>query len=127
VILFVSDRDGNPEIYVLDDAGQIKRMTDNPSTDIQPAWEPGLQRVSFTTNRDSQNEIYLMNADGTNPVDLTNNPADDQQPAWSVDGEWVAFTSNRDGNYEIYITKPGTLELYNLTNHPSQDQVSDWR
>jgi uncharacterized membrane protein len=126
VILFESDRDGNPEIYVLDDAGHINRMTDNPSSDTQAAWDPSMQRIAFTTNRDGQNEIYLMNADGTNPINLTNNPADDQQPSWSVDGQWIAFTSNREGNYEIYILHVNGPEVINLTNNPGNDAQPNW-
>jgi len=126
VILFVSDRDGNPEIYNTNDAGQIIRMTNNPGMDIQAVWDPALQRVAFTTNRDGQNEIYLMNADGTNLLNLTNNLADDQQPAWSVDGQWIAFSSNREGNYEIYILKVSDSELINLTNNPGNDTQPNW-
>jgi len=126
VILFASDRDGNPEVYNMDDAGHVGRMTNNPSADSQAAWAPSMQRVVFTSNRDGQNEIYLMNADGTNPVNLTNNPADDQQPAWSVDGEWIAFSSNRNGNYEIYIQRVNGTEIINLTNNPGNDTQPNW-
>jgi Tol biopolymer transport system component/uncharacterized membrane protein len=126
VILFESDRDGNPEIYTLDDAGHIGRITDNPAADTQAVWDPSMQRIAFATNRDGQNEIYLMNADGTNPVNLTNNPADDQQPAWSVDGQWIAFTSNRDGNYEIYVLRVSDLGTINLTNNSGNDSQPNW-
>ena len=126
LILFESDRDGNPEIYAVDDAGHINRMTDNPAADTQAAWDPSMQRMAFTSNRDGQNEIYLMNADGTNPINLTNNPADEQQPAWSVDGQWIAFTSNRDGNYEIYIQQVNGSEVINLTNNPGNDTQPNW-
>ena len=94
----------------MDDAGHMSRLTNNPAVDMQPAWSPNMQKVAFTTNRDGQNEIYLMNADGTNLVNLTNNPADDQYPAWSIDGQSIAFSTNRDGNYEIYVLNVGTLE-----------------
>ncbi|PWB49591.1 MAG: hypothetical protein C3F13_19550 [Anaerolineales bacterium] len=126
VILFVSSRDGNPEVYTLDDAGHIRRMTDNQAADIQAVWAPNLQRFAFTSNRDGQNEIYLMNADGTGLVNLTTNPADDQYPTWSVDGNWIAFSSNRDGNYEIYLLNVNTFETQNLTNNPANDTQPDW-
>ncbi len=126
MVLFETDRDGNPEVYTTDDAGHLKRMTNSPSTDVQAAWSTDMQRVAFTSNRDGQNEIYLMNADGTNPVNLTNNPADDQQPAWSVDGKWITFTSNRDGNFEIYILRLSNNVLLNLTNNPANDTQPDW-
>jgi Tol biopolymer transport system component/uncharacterized membrane protein len=125
-ILFESDRDGNPEVYSTDNAGHLKRLTSNPNSDIQAAWSPDMTKVVFTSNRDGQNEIYLMNADGSNPVNLTNNPADDQQPSWSNDGNWVAFTSNRDGNYEIYILRLSNNVLLNLTNNPANDTQPSW-
>lgn len=126
VVLFESDRDGNPEIYSTDDAGRIKRLTNSLSADTQAVWSPNMQQIAFTTNRDGQNEIYLMNADGTNPVNLTNNPADDQQPTWSVDGQWIAFTTNRDRNYEIYLLRLSNYVLLNLTNNPANDTQPDW-
>jgi Tol biopolymer transport system component/uncharacterized membrane protein len=126
MVLFESDRDGNPEIYTTDDAGHLKRLTSSPSIDIQGAWSPDMKQVAFTSNRDGQNEIYLMNADGSNPVNLTNNPADDQQPTWSVDGKWIAFTTNRDGNFEIYLLRLSNNVLLNLTNNPANDSQPDW-
>lgn len=126
IILFTSERDGNPEIYTMDDAGHIGRMTNNPAVDMQAAWALDMQRVVFTTNRDGQNEIYLMNADGSNPINLTNNPADDQYPAWSIDGQSIVFSTNRDGNYEIYVLNVSTLEVHNLTNNPANDTQPDW-
>jgi Tol biopolymer transport system component/uncharacterized membrane protein len=126
VVLFVSDRDGNQEIYNMDDAGHKSRLTNNPAVDMQPAWSPDMQRVAFTTNRDGQNEIYLMKADGTNLVNLTNNPADDQYPAWSIDGQSIAFSTNRDGNYEVYVLNVNTLEAHNLTNNPANDTQPNW-
>ncbi len=126
LILFDSSRDGNPEVYALDLAGQIRRMTNSPASDTQGVWDPNMRRLAFTSNRDGQNEIYIMNADGTNPVNLTNNPADDQQPAWSSDGAWILFTTNRDGNYEIYGIRVDTLETRNLTNSPASDTQPGW-
>jgi len=126
MILFESNRDGNTEIYTTDDAGHIKRMTNIMGTDVQAVWAPNMQRLALTTNRDGQNEIYIMNADGSGAVNLTNNPADDQQPTWSIDGQWVAFTSNRDGNYEIYKVRLMDNAISRLTNNPANDTQPSW-
>lgn len=126
VILFTTERDANSEIYNMDDAGHISRLTNNPAFDMQAAWSPNMQKIAFTTNRDGNNEIYMMNADGSNPINLTNNPADDQYPNWSPDGQWIVFSTNRDGNYEIYKINASTLELQNLTNNPANDTQPYW-
>src|SRR5216117_1720966 len=60
-------------------------------------------QIAFTSNRDGQNEIYVMNADGSGATRLTNNPAADGGPIWSPDGTKIAFISDRDGNVEIYV------------------------
>ena len=87
-IAFVSNRDGNPEIYVQNGADHsVTRLTDNPAADTQPSWSPDGGGIAFTTNRDGNHEIYLMNADGSNLVNLSNNPSDDQfQPGRRMEG-----------------------------------------
>lgn len=49
-------------------------------------WSPDDRLIAFTTNRDGNYEIYIMNADGRDQTRLTNNPADDISPAWQPGG-----------------------------------------
>jgi Tol biopolymer transport system component len=60
-------------------------------------------RIAFCSNRDGNMEIYVMNADGSNPVNLTNSPEEDASPSWSPDRSKIAFISSRDGCYEVYV------------------------
>jgi WD40-like Beta Propeller Repeat len=78
-------------------------------------------KIVFQSDRDGNNEIYLMNADGSNQTRLTNNPAADTQPALSPDGARIAFASTRDGNSEIYVMKADGTGLTRLTNDPASD------
>ncbi|MGH3767541.1 MAG: hypothetical protein ACRDTX_20735 [Pseudonocardiaceae bacterium] len=73
-------------------------------------------KIVFQSGRDGNNEIYLMNADGTSVTRLTNNPASDSQPALSPDGARITFTSNRDGVSEIYVMNADGTGLTRLTH-----------
>ncbi len=83
-------------------------------------------KIAFWSLRDGNREIYVMNVDGTNQVNLTNNPAEDNYPAWSPDGTKIAFESFRDGNGEIYVMDSDGTNPVNLTNHPADDGRSSW-
>ena len=83
-------------------------------------------KIAFTSRRDGNWEIYTMNPDGTDLINLTNHPVADFHPSWSPDGTKIAFGSNRDGNWEIYTMNPDGTDLINLTNHPADDYHSSW-
>ena len=74
-----------------------------PKMAYWPTWSPDGRRIAFTSNRDGNYEIYIMNADGTGQSNVTNHPASDNYPAWSPDGHKLAFISNRGGGYDIYV------------------------
>jgi len=71
-------------------------------------------------------DIYVMQANGTEPTRLTDNPAADFDPVWSPDGTQIAFRSHRDGDEEIYIMQADGSEQTNLTNHPQGDFSPAW-
>jgi Tol biopolymer transport system component len=71
-------------------------------------------------------DIYAMNSDGSDQVDLTNNPGLDSQPAWSADGRQIAFVSERDGNDEIYRMSADGTGQTRLTVDPAHDTEPAW-
>src|SRR5439155_56572 len=74
--------------------------------------------IAFVSDRDGNSDIYVMNANGTGPVNLTNNPGFDVDPSWSPDGSKIAFHSFRDadGNDELYIMNADGTGLVRVTN-----------
>jgi len=70
-VAFMSVRDGNWEIYVVDLANpKPRRLTTNPANDGLPAWSPDGQRIAFLSDRDGIWAIYLMNLDGSGKQQL---------------------------------------------------------
>jgi serine/threonine protein kinase len=83
-------------------------------------------RIAFVSNRDGNNEIYVMNADGSGVKRLTINQADDASPSWSPDGTAIVFVSNRDSNYEVYVMNDDGADVTRLTNSQSADWGASW-
>jgi WD40-like Beta Propeller Repeat len=89
---------------------------------------PGTNgKIAFHTDRDGNNEIYLVNPGGGGLVRLTSNSASDSDPAWSPDGSQIVFVSNRDaGNFEIYKMNADGTGQTRLTNNPAFDADPNW-
>ena len=85
-----------------DDPDNEQILAVRPGHDSGPAFSPDGKRVAFVSNSDGNQEIYLVNTDGTGLVRLTRNPADDTLPAFSPDGKRIIFSSNRNGRFAIY-------------------------
>ena len=91
-LAFVSRRDGNSEIYVInaDGSGQ-ENLTQHPARDSHPSWSRDGRKLAFVSRRDGNSEIYVMNADGSGLRNVTRAPSNDLGPAWSPDGGAIAF------------------------------------
>jgi len=62
-----------------------------------------MEAILFTSTRDGNSEIYVVNADGSNQTNLSNNSAHDRYPTWSPDGNKIAFESDRTGEVRIFV------------------------
>ncbi|MBN1875471.1 MAG: PD40 domain-containing protein [Anaerolineae bacterium] len=91
-LAFASERDGNWEIYVMDVIGtdtastgtggvNLHRLTDHPAKDSFPAWSPDGTHIVFSSDRDGDTDVYLVDAAGGEPVRLIDSDGDD----WGVD------------------------------------------
>jgi TolB protein len=82
--------------------------------------------VAFSSARDGNSEIYLMDWDGSNLFRVTENLATDIDPAISPNGRDIIFTSNRSGNNDIFIADITGRNPVNLTNHSANDGWARW-
>ncbi len=95
-------RSGN--IYTINPDGSGLEQLTTTGEDSEPAWSANGRRIAFTSTRDGNSEVYVMDADGTGQTNLTNHPADDSHPAWSPDGRRIAFDRLTPGvGYDIHL------------------------
>ena len=117
-IVFCVDDD----IYVMDDDGSRRRRLTHSTqaTHRYPRWSPDGKRIAFTrymdkTKTQTTAEVFIMNADGTDPQRLTHNNVLDGGPSWSPDGHHLAFSSTRSGAWEVFVIEVATRAVTQLT------------
>lgn len=94
MIAFTSDRGDGDDIYLTafpipasapSGVGGVTRLTNDPADDRHPAWSPDGTMIAFSSDRDGNSELYVMNADGSGKNRITNRPeAFDFQPDWGA-------------------------------------------
>lgn len=114
-IAFVSERDGNMELYVADrDGSSATRLTTNYAMDDHPTFSPDGSRIAFVSTRvpapagRAWNAIYVMNTDGSDVTRVSQSDAADYSPAWSPRGDLIAFASGsgKSGESDLYVMAP---------------------
>jgi endonuclease YncB( thermonuclease family) len=95
--------------------------------DTGEAVVPGTNgKIVFVSDRVGNEEIYVMNADGSGQTRLTNSATEDRSPAWSPDGHRIAFSSLRDGDEEIYVMNADGSGQTRLTDNADFDGFPAW-
>ena len=80
------------------DETNLRQITDNHADDRAPMWSPDRRRLAFVSDRDGDDEVFVMYIDGSNLWHLTHNSTSDRGPVWSSDGFPIAFTGQGDGD-----------------------------
>ncbi len=100
--------------------------TDAPPPPPPPPPPPASATLAFDTDRDGNDEIYVINVDGTGEMRITNDPGADNEPAWSPDGMQIAFDSDRNGDTEIYLMAADGSGQVRRTTNAAADDRPDW-
>ena len=118
LIAFVSDRDGNREIYLMSaDGSSQQRLTSTPEDEDSPSWSPDASRIAFTLRQGRNWDLGIMNADGTDVAPLVTRSGNDIECSWSPDGQSIAFSSQQDGDLEICVLNLSDERITQLTNN----------
>ncbi|MHB8095716.1 MAG: eIF2A-related protein [Candidatus Aminicenantales bacterium] len=125
-IAFVSNRDGNDEIYMMDyDGGGQTRITFNRIKDYMPAWSADQRKIAYTTYRKSNPDLVIQSLyEGTSSI--VSAKGTNFSGAYSPDGKRIAFCSTRDGNAEIYVAGADGANIKRLTFNSAIDTAPSW-
>jgi Tol biopolymer transport system component len=126
-IVFCSDRDGDPDLYVMSaDDKVVRQLTNEPGYDGGPFFSPDGRRVIFRSDRRQNDylQLFVITVDGSGEQQLT---ADGEvvnwAPYWLPGGRSVVFTTSLHGhrNYEVYLLNIESGDLRRVTFSPRFD------
>jgi Tol biopolymer transport system component len=142
-IAFDSGRDNqmmnyvNHDIYIMDVNGSnVHRLTNDGADEDGPRWSPNGKLIAYSRKQyisaqgfieNPDWNIFIMNADGSKPVQLTNDLANELEPAWSPDSAKIAFVSDSNGkNADVYVMNADGSNITQLTNDSSNEFGPSW-
>jgi len=92
-----------------------------------PVWSPDGGRIAFVSEQDRTDDIWIMNADGSDQRNLTENVWEwEKHPSWSPDGNRIVFWSNRDGRKQLYIMDADGRNVRNISDSPDGEYDPVW-
>lgn len=149
-ILFTSTMNGDLDLYVMDrDGKNVRQLTDKPGYDGGAFFSPDCSKIVWRASRPegdalkeyqallaknlvrpSKLEIYVMDSDGKNVVQVTNNGKANFAPYMHHDNQHIAFASNmgdpKGRNFDIYLVKVDGTGLERVTTNPTFDGFPMW-
>jgi TolB protein len=98
------------------DGSGMRRLTNHPENDVTPTWSPTGNQIAFTSNRSGNPQIWIMNADGSQPQQIT-------RESWCDRATWspapfneIAYSSRSGGGFDIKIFDFATRSVRTVTD-----------
>jgi TolB protein len=128
-IAFTSYLKRNPDLYLIHPDGNpqsLQRFSFYPGVNASPSWSPDGKQIALMMGKEGKSEIFLLNADGTDPRKLTKGHGNEASPRWSPDGKSIVFVSDRSGSPQLYIMRSDGSEVRRLTYEGSYNTHPSW-
>lgn len=126
-IVYASNESGSMNLYVMrSDGTDVQQVTHTTHCyNGGPFFSPDGTKIIFRADRDIPDflQIYMIDRDGSNLVQLTRNGAVNWAPFWHPTQDVIAYTTSIHGhhNYEVYLLSISTGQQYRVTHHPAFD------
>jgi eukaryotic-like serine/threonine-protein kinase len=125
--IYLSEGVGFAGRSVLPHFGEPRALIVSSRRDDSPNISGTDGRIAFVSKRTGNEEIWICDRDGRNPVQVTSiGGPDTGTPRWSPDGRWLAFDSNEAGNPNIYVISAEGGSPRRLTTGPSGNYMPSW-
>jgi Tol biopolymer transport system component len=129
--LVYSEQFRDTNLWKLTLGGQAKGVTGPFAASIfdehTPDYSPDGKRLAFASTRSGTEEIWVSDADGSNPMQVTSMGGPQcANPRWSPDGRTILFNSRRKGSADLYLLRPDTGELRRITDDPAEEVEPRW-
>lgn len=123
LIIFSSRRDGESNIFTIQpDGNNLQQVTDG-FRNYSPSWSPNRNYIAYTSDRNGEEEIYVLDLDTNQELPLVSGSS----PTWSPDGTQIAFVSSVTGVREVYIIHVNGDNLTRITyNSPNWSVAPKW-
>jgi TolB protein len=125
-LVFVSTRDRNSEIYMMDyDGKRQRRLTKNTDIDVIPSWSADNEKILYTSYRNTNPDLFMFHL-YTGKTTLISTGRANYSADWSKENDTIVFTSTKSGNAEIYTKDLKTGKEKRLTFNPAIDTTARW-
>ena len=126
-IAFISKRDGNHELYMMDyDGHNQTRLTFSKTKDYMPSWSPDGKRIAYTSYEGDNAGLFILDVEMSERDEILLEGTN-FAPSFTPDGKKLAFCSTKDsGNAEIYVYSFSNKRARNLTKNKAADTAPSW-
>jgi TolB protein len=126
-MVFVSNRSGNPQLYIHDTvSNRVQRLTFEGRYNTQPSWSPKGDRIAYSAMSNGVIDIFTINPEGGEPVQLTENQGSNEAPTWAPDGSLIVFSSTREGKSRLYVMTAYGTDQRRLLTLPGEQSNPKW-
>jgi TolB protein len=115
-IAFTSDREGGPQVFLMqDDGSNLRRLTSEGLYNASPAWSPNGAMIAYVSRFEGKFDLFVYKLGEGKAYQITTGVSTSESPAWSPDERRLVFTSNRFGSSQLFTTDLSGRQVPRLT------------